>query len=146
MNILKLVERKFFTQNVLINMNSILKIQGVIKRYGEWIVIPTTVDATSIWSNKYNRWGSNFQVSTLWLSACRAQSEVVFTVFVRHHEFRTTHFVLSCKMCQRSLWNVKSMYGDNVSSLKTVYKWYERFKSENESIADDSLSGCFLTS
>ena len=36
---------------------------------------------------------------------------------------------------------LKSVYGDNVVILKTVYKWYERFKSGNESVEDEQRSG-----
>lgn len=36
---------------------------------------------------------------------------------------------------------LKSVYGDNVVTLKTVYKWYERFKSGNESVEDEKRSG-----
>ena len=36
---------------------------------------------------------------------------------------------------------LKSVYGDNVVTLKTVYKWYERFKSGNESVKDEERSG-----
>ena len=36
---------------------------------------------------------------------------------------------------------LKSVYGDNVVTLKTVYKWYERFKSGNESVEDEQRSG-----
>lgn len=36
---------------------------------------------------------------------------------------------------------LKSVYGDNVVTLKTVYKWYERFKNGHESVEDEQRSG-----
>lgn len=36
---------------------------------------------------------------------------------------------------------LKTVYGENVVTLKTVYKWYERLKSGNESLEDEHRSG-----
>ena len=36
---------------------------------------------------------------------------------------------------------LKSVYGDNVMILKTVYKWYKRFESRNVSAEDEQRSG-----
>lgn len=38
------------------------------------------------------------------------------------------------------------VYGDSAGTLKIVYKWYERFKSESESVEDEQRLGCPLTS
>lgn len=32
---------------------------------------------------------------------------------------------------------LKLVHGNNVVTLKTAYKWYERFKSGNESVEDE---------
>ena len=64
---------------------------------------------------------------------------------VVHHEFRTTHLTLSfassCKKLPKKTHEMlKSVYGDNVVTLKTVYKWYERFIRGNESVEDEERS------
>ena len=41
---------------------------------------------------------------------------------------------------------LSSVYGDNVVTLKTVYKWYDRFKIWSESIEDELRSGRPVTS
>lgn len=41
---------------------------------------------------------------------------------------------------------LKSVYGNNVVTLKTIYKWYERFKNGNKSVEDEQRLGHSSTS
>lgn len=73
----------------------ICNIRGVIKKYGQWIFIATTADAILIWSNaSYNPipWDRQCPVWTNCVLSVVFQSwknEVVFTVSVKYHGFRT---------------------------------------------------------
>ncbi|KAF2898596.1 hypothetical protein ILUMI_07579 [Ignelater luminosus] len=68
------------------------------------------------------------------------ENKVVFTVSTAHHGFPTTrkHFCFKLqKSAKEAHEMLKAMYGDN---LKTIYKWYERFKSKNVSVEDEQRS------
>lgn len=36
---------------------------------------------------------------------------------------------------------LKLVYADTVVTLETIYKWFDRFRSENKSIEDEKCSG-----
>ena len=46
------------------------------------------------------------------------------------------YFKLKKKSAKKAHEMLKSVNGNNVVTIKTIYKWYDRFKSGNEAVED----------
>ena len=59
----------------------------------------------------------------------------------------TWNFVSNCKRSAKETYEMlKLVYGDAAVTMKTVYKWFERFRSGCESVEDEERSGRLSTS
>lgn len=116
-------------------MQNILRL---ITKYGEKIFYLAIADVISIWINTFNSlisWNNKCQITTSVTCLSASRVEIVRTClrylsYIMNFEQRAN--IKFCFNLQKSANEahemLKSVYGDNGVTLKTVYMWYERFE------------------